>query len=542
MPPHGRAYRPPVAGTRGIVTAAHFLASAAGVEILLDGGNAMDAAVATALALNVVEFYRSGLGGAGVMLVSSGRSHERLALDFTGFAPGASNPADATSDELELGPKASLTPGALGGWLAALERFGTMPRERVFAPAIRLAEEGFPLTRRVCEFLSIALPRLAASEEGRQIVLSGGMPHPGVLFVQKDMARTLRQIAEGGAAVLYGGPLGRAIANAVEARGGWLRETDFETCRPVWQAPVAGRFGDVELLVPPPPSSGWQILETLQILDGFDVGPLGHNTVDYLHLFIEAAKLASSDRVAYAHLPTVPVDRLLSPAYAAKQQARVDGGRALPGGGDRFSREYIAGQVQPGLRRADVLEETTHFAVTDGEMVVAVTQSLGNMFGSGFVAPGTGVFLNNFLAWTDLETDSPNCLRGGQQIELMLSPVHAFKDGALIMSIGTPGSYGILQTTPQMVLNHLTFQMDIQEAIESPRVCARRDRIVDVESRVPASIREALGARGHNVNLLDDHDGWSWTLGGAHGITRDPASGILMGGADPRREGIAIAI
>ena len=306
MLPHGSAYRPAVSGLRGMVTSAHPLASMAGVEMLLDGGNAMDAAIATAAALNVVEYYRSGLGGVGVMVVSSAKRRERLALDFTGFAPQDSDASDATTEDLQIGPKAMVTPGALGGWLAALERFGTMPRSKIFAPAIRLAEQGFPLTLRTCEFLRLALPRLATSETGRRIVLGEGAPRPGAIFVQADMARTLREIVEGGVAAFYDGPLGRVISNGVEQSGGWLRESDLAACRPTWQTPLRGSFGGADLIVPPPPCSGWQVLETLNILEGFELQPLGHNSADYLHLFIEAAKLAAADRVAYAHAEHLP--------------------------------------------------------------------------------------------------------------------------------------------------------------------------------------------------------------------------------------------
>ena len=187
-------------------------------------------------------------------------------------------------------------------------------------------------------------------------------------------------------------------------------------------------------------------------------------------------------------------------------------------------------------------EQTTHFAAADPDMAVTVTQSLGSPFGSGFVAPGTGIFLNNFLNWTDLDPESPNHLRGGDQIELMMTPTQGFRDGRFVLSIGTPGSFGILQTTPQMILNHLEFGMNVQEAIEAPRVRAYRDRLLDVEARIPEATRAALAARGHEVNVLDEHGGWSWVVGGAHGITRDPETGALSGGADPRRDGYAIAV
>lgn len=540
MPPHRFAHRPAVAGTRGVVTSAHFLASMAGAEMLLQGGNAMDAAVATAAALNVVEPYMSGLAGCGLMLVSSDRRRERVVLDYTGVTPQAAAIPGTRPDEVKVGPRACLVPGNLGGWLAALERFGAMPRERVLAPAIRLAEEGFPLSRKNCEFFAKGEPQLAGSAEARRLVL-GTPPRPGGRFVQADLGRTLRQIAEGGADVLYRGPLGRAIVEAVAAAGGWLTEADLAACRPAWQAPVGGSFRGVELVIPGPPSSGWQLLETLHLLEGFELRALGHNSPEYLHLVIEAVKLASADRVAYAHARAVPVAGLLSKAYAARQRARLDRLHAGASGGERWSRERLPQEILPG--QPDFLkEQTTHFAAADPDMVVTVTQSLGSPFGSGFVAPGTGVFLNNFLAWTDLDPDSPNALRGGDVIELMMTPTQGFRDGHCVLSLGTPGSFGILQTTAQMILNHVEFEMDIQEAIEAPRIRVYRDRLVDVEARVPEPTRAALAARGHQLSVLDEAGGWSWVVGGGQGITRDQASGALAGGADPRRDGYAIAI
>jgi gamma-glutamyltranspeptidase/glutathione hydrolase len=516
----------------------------AGAEILLEGGNAMDAAIATAAALNVVEPYMSGLAGCGLLLVSSARRQERAVLDYTGITPAAARLDGTTPEALKVGARAPLVPGNLGGWLVALARFGSMPRERVLAPAIRLAEQGFPLSRKNVEFFITGEPQLAGSAEARRIALATP-PRTGARFVQPDLARSLRQIAEGGADVLYRGPLGRAIAAAVQAAGGWLTEADLAACQPEWQAPVVGRFRGVELAIPGAPCSGWQLLETLHILEGEDLRALGHNSPEYLHRFVEAVKLASADRVAYAHLPRwadIPVEGLLSPAYAARQRARIDPQRARPGGGERFARERLPGEVLPGHPARILREQTTHFAAADPDLVVSVTQSLGSPFGSGFVAPGTGLFLNNFLAWTDLDPESPNRLRGGDRIELMMTPTQGFRDGRFALSIGTPGSFGILQTTPQMILNHLEFGMDVQEAIEAPRVRVYRDRLVDVEARIPEATRAALAARGHDVRALEEHGGWSWVVGGGQGITRDAESGALTGGADPRRDGYAIAL
>ena len=281
MPPHGLAYRPAVASTRGIVTSGHALATMAGIEMLLQGGNAVDAAVATAAALNVVEPSMSGLAGCGVTLISSHRRQTRVIIDHTGVAPQGADPGQVRPEELKVGPKSVVTPGNLGGWLAALERFGTMPRAQVLAPAVRLAEDGFPLTLKNCDLMLRGEAQLAGSDEARRIVLGVGALRPNRRFVQTDLARTLREIGEGGVKAFHDGRVGRAITKAVQEAGGWLSDADLAACQPRWLTPLAGRFRDVELLVPPPPSSAWQILETLHILEDFDLKALEHNSAPY---------------------------------------------------------------------------------------------------------------------------------------------------------------------------------------------------------------------------------------------------------------------
>src|SRR3989449_9116345 len=222
MPPHRHAYRPVVMGTRGAVTSAHPLASTAGIRMLLGGGNAVDAAVAVASTLNVVEPFMSGCGGIGLMLISRAATGERHVLDFFGRSPRAADPARCTDDELAGGPKACATPGNLGGWLAAHERFGSLDRARVLGPAIALPEQGVPLTWKNVDFYEAAPPTLGRSQEARRLYLGNGGPRPGAVVTYKELAATLRQVAEGGSDVFYPGPIAKAIARAVREAGGWL--------------------------------------------------------------------------------------------------------------------------------------------------------------------------------------------------------------------------------------------------------------------------------------------------------------------------------
>ena len=538
MPPHRNAYRPVVMGLRGVATSAHPLASMAGIQVLLAGGNAVDAAVAVGAALNVVEPFMSGIGGIGLMLISRGNG-ERHVLDFIGHAPQASDSSQVREADLAGGPKSCATPGNLGGWLAAWERFGSMPRSAILGPAIELAEHGIPLTWRSVEFLSRARETLGRSPEAQRLYLGQGDLRPGAVMTYKDLAGTLRQVAEGGAEAFYQGPVALLIARAVRAAGGWLTEDDLKAFRPVWREPVSVSYRGAEVVSMPPPFSAFQMLETLNILEGYDVAAWGHNSELYLHHLLEAIKLSAADRLAYAYRDNVPIHGLLAKVYAASQRARITD-RAAVSEGERYHPERLAGQIDEGHPANFMHEQTTHFACADAQgTVVSVTQTLGVPFGSGFAVPGTGIVLNNILKWMDLDPASPNLLRPGRKAGTMMSPTQVFRSGSFAFSMGTPGSYGILQTQAQMLLNVLDFDLNVQEAIEAPRVRAYRDRLVDVEARIASDIREALGRRGHQINTLDD---WSWVVGGGQGIARDPETGALMGGADPRRDGYALAV
>ena len=544
MPPHRHAYRPAVMGKRGAVASAHPLASMAGIRILLDGGNAVDAAVAVGSTLNVVEPFMSSAGGIGLMFISRAGGRERHVLDFIGRAPVAAGPAGLVEDDLAGGPKSCATPGNLGGWLAALERFGSMPRAKVFAPAIEWAEGGVPLTWMSSRFIEQARPQLGRSAEAQRLYLDNGGgnggPRPGKIATYKELAATFRQVVEGGAEAFYRGPIAKAIARAVTEAGGWLTEADLAAFKVEWRAPLRITYRGAELFSVPPPFSAFQMLETFNILEGYDVAGWGHNSADYLHHLIEAIKLGSADRLAYAYSGETPIQGLLSKGYAASQRARIDGARAAVSEGERHNREKLPGQIAEGHPARFADEQTTHFACADADgTVVSVTQTLGVPFGSGFAVPGTGLVLNNILKWMDLDPASPNVVKPGRKAGTMMSPTQVFTDGAFAFSVGTPGSYGILQTQPQMLLNLLEFGFNIQEAIEQPRVRVYRDRLVDAESRIPEATREDLRGRGHAINVIDD---WSWIVGGGQGIARDPESGAWMAGADPRRDGYALAI
>ena len=540
--PHGGAYRPPAVGMRGAVSAAHGLAATAGLRILMEGGNAVDGAVATAAALSVVEPYMSGLGGGGgLMTIHHAASGAIHVLDYVGHTPAAADPSAFSSlEEVDADIRSSGVPGTLGGWLAALERFGSRDRAAVFAPAIELAERGWPITPFAARMLSEQQPRLGQYASSRATYFPQGRPpREGEVVMLPDLARTYRELAEGGVEAFYAGQVGQRLVRAVQEAGGWLTTADLAAFRPSWLEPLSVDFHGYRVHMPPPPSLGFQTLESLNILSGIDLRTLGQNSADYLHTLLEAIKLASADRTRYVRDGLATMRALLDPGYGAERRARIDPRHAAPSEGERYLANK-SDQVRPGDPARYARDHTTHFEVADGwGNVVAVTQSNGAAFGNGFVAGDTGIVLNNFLYWTDLDPASPTYMRPNAPRESSMSPcIVARADGKPVLGVGTPGSFGILQTTLQVLLNRLVFGLNIQASIEAPRVRAFERTVVEVEARIAESTRAELAARGHEVRTLE---AWTWRVGGVHAIAVDPDTGLLSAGADPRRDGQAVA-
>ncbi len=537
----GMACRATVTGTRGMIASAHPLASVAGLRILMQGGNAIDAAVATAAALNVVEPYMSGIGGDGFMHIYSAREKEHKVIDYMGLSPKAAELALYDSPEVRnRGPLTPLVPGACGGWLEALRRYGSMDAETVFGPAIEYAEQGFAFTVKNHLFTQSNAADLSRYPDSAATYLPGGnAPKPGEVLVQQDLARTFRAVVEGGPDVFYRGEIADRIVRYMEESGGLITREDLEGFEPVWLDPVHVDYRGYSIFAPPPPCQAVQYLEMFNIMEGFDVGEMGHNTAATLHRFIEAAKLATADRTEYTGIEEPPVAGLLSKEYARVRRELI-GERAQPTGGEIYTATKMADEVVAGDPYAWMQTEcTTHFDTADAEgNAVAVTQSLGSGYGSAVVVPGTGIALNNMMRWFDLEPQSPNVVGPSKKIEMCMSPVQVWDAHGLRLLIGTPGSYGILQTTPQMIMNVLDHNMNIQAAIEAPRLKATSPGFrVDVETRISEEVLAELEEMGHAFNRLGD---WSAGVGGGQGIMVDPETGSFMGGADPRRDGYSI--
>jgi gamma-glutamyltranspeptidase/glutathione hydrolase len=301
---------------------------------------------------------------------------------------------------------------------------------------------------------------------------------------------------------------------------------------------VRTSYHGYEIACPPPPCSGVQYLETLNLLEPFALGEIGHNSVEAIHLFAEAMKIALADRVAYSADPRLKTEVLLSKAFADERRTLLDPDAAAYCEGERYTRPAPDRSVPPGDPARLLRECTTHFDVVDRDgNAVSVTQSLGAPFGSGFMAGSTGLLLNNLGYWFDLDPSSPNVLAGGKMIEMCMAPAAISKDGKLLLVIGTPGSFGILQTTAQMISNVLDHGFSIQTAIEVPRFKTVEGTLLEIEGRISSDIRAGLENRGHTLRVVDD---FSWSVGGGQGILIDPETGVYSGGADPRRDGYAM--
>ena len=523
----------PAIGRAGMVSTGHPLATEAGLAILAEGGNAFDAAVAIAAALNVVEPMMSGIGGYGTILVYDAKTRRTRFLNSSGRIPVAVN-SDAyrapTPNYMEnrRGAKAVSTPGNLHAWEAMSREYGTRPWPALFAPAIRLADSGFAISERTAGFISGAYASFPA--HAKTYYGNGTAPlAAGERLVQRDLARSLRLIADSGASAFYGGSIGKAIDRAMRDAGGFLALSDLTSDKAEWWDPIAIEYRGLQVLTASPPANSFDALARLGIMERFDARALGHNSIDYLHRFAEATKIGFWMRLRFAGDPEIappPVDRLFSKAYLDSLAASIDPNRAKP-------------FVPPGVT-INTGDNTTHFVVADGlGNVVSATQTLGNVFGARLMVEGTGIWLNNSLAYSTFEPKgNPMDAFGGRRKLSGDVPTIVMRDGRPWIAIGTPGGHTIGQTVPQMVMNVIDFQMDIQRAIAAPRVSFFEPDSLLVEPGVAESVRQQLAARGHKIRVASRP-----SIGDGHGLTIEyDATGRpvrFTGGTDPRGEGLA---
>lgn len=529
----------PVVGARGVVASAHPLATQAGMRILMRGGNAVDAAVATAAAIAVVQPESSGVGGVGLMLIYLGRTGELKVLDYRGTIPYEAKIASMNEETKEEGIFASCVPGSPAGWAAALEKYGTMSLADVLQPAIEYAENGFPVSHRESRTIKSSVEKLSRFPTTAKIFLPGGRaPEPGEPLVQKDLARTLKLIAANGPSVFYKGELADAFVKFSQEHGGFYTKRDFADYQPRWGEPISTTYRGYNVYCAPPPAVGSTILQLLNILEGYDLGKMGRYSADTIHLIAEAAKLASSDEMRYIGDPAfmrVPTERLISKEYASKQRARINLAKA-------------AVKVEPGSLPADE-GHTTAFTVADGNgNVVSVIQTHLSGFGSGVVFGQTGVLFNNNMRL--VRANGPNRLEPGKRLRHPSVPIIVMKDGVPVLAIGAAGAATIWQTLAQVLVNVIDYHMNVQEALSSPRFTItyaynvlkpglRYDEDfaygeVSLEEGFAQDVRKALEKKGHKITSVR-------SIGVAQGVSLDPKTRALMGAADPRGSGQAAA-
>jgi gamma-glutamyltranspeptidase/glutathione hydrolase len=522
----------PATGTAGMVATAHPLATDVGVRILESGGNAFDAAVAVAAALNVVEPMMSGMGGYGTILVYSAEEGRTRFLNPSGRIPAgvigdAYRPPTPGYMENRRGAKAVSTPGNVNAWAAMHGSYGSLEWSELFAPAIGLARDGFEVDELTAVFIDRSWDEFP--EHARAFYGSEGEPlSAGKILVQADLASSFELLATEGPVAFSEGPIGQAIDQAMREADGFLRLRDLQENEAEWWEPIEIDYRGHRVVTASPPANSFPALVRLGMMSRYDLQALGHNTADYLHTFAEVTKHAFWTRLAYAGDPDIappPLDMLLSEAYWAEQADHID--------------PAAASVFEPPVPVAHTGMNTTHYVVADRwGNVVSATQTLGNLFGARIMPEGTGIWLNNSLAYSTFEPEGNpmDAFPGRRKLSGDVPLFVVDEAGRPVVAVGTPGGHTIGQTVPQIVMNHLDFRMDIQAAIAAPRISFVEPNTLVLEEAFGADVVAALEARGHRI-------GRAGALGNAHGLTvgwgEDGLPAAFTGGSDPRGVGRA---
>jgi gamma-glutamyltranspeptidase/glutathione hydrolase len=531
----------PVTATQGMVATSHTLATEVALEVLKNGGNAIDAAVTAGFALAVTQPRSGNIGGGGFMLISRGDGSDPEAIDYREKAPAAATETMFQNESGEVVRNRSRfthlaagVPGTVAGLALALERHGTITLKQALAPAIKLAQDGFVVPQRFTEGLEQARERLERWPATRDTFYKedGSARQPGERFRQPELAATLQRIADNGVKGFYEGETADLIASEMERNGGLITHQDLKDYRPVVRAPVHGNYRGYDIFSMSPPSSGGtHIVQILNILEGFPMAEFGHNSADAIHHMAEAMKLAYADRSKYlgdTDYVEVPLVGLTSKGYADELRKGIDPARARP-----------ASDINPGQPAAWESPETTHFSVVDKwGNAVSNTYTINFSYGSGITVEGAGFLLNNEMDDFSAKPGVPNAygliggeankVEPGKRMLSSMSPTIVKKDGKNVLVTGSPGGSRIITTTLQVILNVIDHGMNIQTAVSAPRMHHQwlPDEIRIEQGISPDTIR-LLQERGHTVV------GGS-AMGAIQSILIDE-DGVLNGGADPRR-------
>ena len=529
-------------GRKAAVVSANEYTSKIGFDILKAGGNAVDAAVAMIFANSLTEPGATSLGGASFMTIYLKETGEYICIEAMETAPAAAG--IDTLDEINAKQGAMLVtvPGQVHGALSALEKYGTMTRQQVLEPVIKLAEEGFDVHISFEERASASFDKLVLNEEAAKVFTNDGLPYAiGDHFTNPDYANTLRKIAEGGIDAFYKGDIAKAIVDDVQRLGGMLTMEDMANYTSVERQPISTTYHGYEIVTQAPPSNGGApMLEMFNILENYDLKAMGFNSPEYIFTFNEALRLAMADGLTYFGDPdfyTLPIDTIISKEYA-KQRIEEN----MPKDG-KINPTLIPGNELPFEKIVTAENEspsTTHVSVIDefGNMV-STTHTIGGYFGSCIVAPGTGFPLNAHLANQKLDIaqkDNPNFVQGGLRVMSTMCPTLVVRDGEPIMAIGSPGSWCIPPAIVQILNAVLLFDMDLQQAINEPRAIFtsyNNPTRVTAEPRFPEETIKYLEDAGYEMNVSRD---WNTSLGSVGVIYENQEEGYVYAGGDNRRQ------
>jgi gamma-glutamyltranspeptidase/glutathione hydrolase len=532
--PGAPAGRSVVRASNGMVATSQPLASQVGLDILKRGGNAVDAAIAIAAMLNVTEPNMTGVGGDAFMMVYFSKTKQLEALNASGRAPRALNLEHFTSRKVTQMPLSGMetitVPGAFDGWITLLEKHGTMKLADLMAPAIGYAENGFPVMEKIAADWAPEIPKLKLDAAASATYLvNGGAPQPGAIFVQKNLARTFRTLVKGGREAYYRGEIARAIVDYCQKNGGFLSMEDFAAQKSNWVEPISTTYRGHTLYELPPNNQGLTALLLLNILEGVDLKSMHGDPGLYYHTLVEATKIAFADRNRYIADPAfakIPVQELLSKDYATRRRALIDPKKAIDA---------------PAYGDIPLGSDTTYFTVVDKDRnAVSFINSLFNSFGSGIVAGETGIMLHNRGTGFSLDPNHPNKLEPGKRPFHTLIPAMVFKDQKLLMSYGVMGGDIQAQGHAQVLVNLVDRGMNLQQAIDAPRVRYVSGRGVMMEETLGAAVIDGLVQRGHERILPPVGIMHRALMGGGQAIMIDPDTGALSGGSDPRKDGLAL--
>ncbi len=580
-------YRPSIMATRQAVVSGHYLASQVGFQILEAGGNAVDAGCAVGMATGVLESQFVGVAGIAPILFYLADRNEVLTVGGTGVWPRKASCAFFQKNyggEIPIGIQASVVPPAPGAWILALREYGTKSFEEVAAPAIRLARDGFPMYPFLQKIIREQEPNTRRWESNTAVYLPGGrVPEIGSIFRQTDIAKTLQYLADEEKAhssrgrkaglqaawdAFYKGDIASTIDRYYRENGGLLTREDMAAFSLEFEPPCRGQYEGIDVYTSGPWGQGPSLLQALNLLKGYDLKAMGHNSIDYVHTLTETIKLVAADREAYFGDPKfidVPMEALLSKAYADERRKMIRPDTAWPdmpeagrvkGANWPTAAEKAAGRrapvggvdvpAQPAERDLASMD-TSYFCVMDRHgNVFSATPSDGIL--KGPIVPGTGILpaLRGMCSWAD--PDHPSSVAPGKRPRTTMGPALAIRDGEMVMPFGTPGSDVQLQTMLQVLMNIVHFGMDPQLAIEAPRFASYSfpnsfsphtsyPGRLNLESRIARDVGDALAARGHKVEWWPER---AWPAGSACAILKDVRTGVMTAGADFRRTAYAI--